>query len=261
MQFIAVDWSGAQDPARQGDALRLAESDGSRLTALERGMTRDRVADLLCDRVRSLESSVIGLDFAFSFPEWYLRHRNVSAVRDLWDLAAAEGEEWLQGSTWPFWGRPGPYQQRPADLPPNKRFRQTEAQLWEIGFNPKSVFQIAGEGQVGTGTIRGLPILARLRDAGAAIWPFDDPAQHTVVEIYPRTLGGELLTPTPDSRARYLAYKYPHLPPEWRREMEQSQDAFDAGVAALAMAARATDFPRLKRLTGIKALEGEIWVP
>ena len=53
------------------------------------------------------------------------------------------------------------------------------------GLHPKSIFQLAGPGTVGPGSLRGMPVLRRFRDAGWAVWPFDDPAARTVVELYP----------------------------------------------------------------------------
>ena len=43
------------------------------------------------------------------------------------------------------------------------------------GIAPKSVFQIGGAGSVGTASLRGMPVLQRLREAGFAVWPFDRP--------------------------------------------------------------------------------------
>ena len=36
---------------------------------------------------------------------------------------------------------------------------------------PKSTFQIGGAGAVGTGSLRGMPHLLTLREAGCAVWP------------------------------------------------------------------------------------------
>jgi hypothetical protein len=41
---------------------------------------------------------------------------------------------------------------------------------------------------VGPGSIRGMPLLAKLRAAGIAIWPFDPPGDRTVFEVYPSAL-------------------------------------------------------------------------
>ncbi|MFH4263722.1 hypothetical protein WAJ43_23025, partial [Acinetobacter baumannii] len=52
----------------------------------------------------------------------------------------------------------------------------------------KPTFLLAGGGHVGTGSLRGMPFLAALRAAGYAVWPFDDAAGRTAVEIYPTAL-------------------------------------------------------------------------
>src|ERR1035438_6219537 len=44
------------------------------------------------------------------------------------------------------------------------------------GIAPKSPFQIGGAGAVGTGTLRGIPELERLHEAGFRVWPFEEPA-------------------------------------------------------------------------------------
>ena len=56
------------------------------------------------------------------------------------------------------------------------------------GYPAKSVFQLVGNGQVGRGSVRGMPHLARLRAEGFAIWPFDGASDRLVVEIYPSLL-------------------------------------------------------------------------
>ena len=49
------------------------------------------------------------------------------------------------------------------------------------GLSPKSIFQLAGPGAVGPGSLRGMPLLTTLRDRGFAVWPFDP--------VGPRTAG------------------------------------------------------------------------
>ena len=63
-----------------------------------------------------------------------------------------------------------------------------ENRLHVAGFPAKSVFQLVGNGQVGRGSVRGMPHLARLRAEGFAIWPFDGARDRLVVEIYPSLL-------------------------------------------------------------------------
>ena len=69
---------------------------------------------------------------------------------------------------------------------------------------PKSGFKIADAGQVGTGSIRGIPYLTQLRAAGIAVWPFDPPTRPLVVEIYPRLLTGPIVKSSAVQRADYL---------------------------------------------------------
>lgn len=262
VRFIAVDWSGAERPSAQKKGIWLAEVVGGELRRLECGRTRDEIVDILVKEIRKRDV-VIGLDFAFSFPQWYLQWRKLSSARELWELAVIEGDEWLSGRTWPFWGRPGLYQRRPKELMRSCQFRQTEEEVSSRKMGqPKSVFQVFGAGAVGTGTVRGLPALARLQDAGAAIWPFDSPKEVTVVEIFPRSLTGEVVKNDAGARADYLERRYPELAPRWRQSMQASDDSFDAGVSALVMSAHAEDFRRLEQATTPpKSLEGEIWFP
>ena len=81
---------------------------------------------------------------------------------------------------------------RPAG---QEQFRRTEATIAAVGgIRPKSTFQIGGAGSVGTGSVRGFPILARLRAGGFTIWPFDvAPTPPVAVEIYPRALTGAVV--------------------------------------------------------------------
>ena len=265
---IAVDWSGAKNERAQMAGIWLAVAESDSLIRLKNGLTRDEAIAMLVKKIESGGPLVIGLDFAFSFPQWYLQCHQLHSVNDLWRLAASEGEEWLNGKTWPFWGRKDTkYQKRPGNLEDHLQFRQTDKD--HRSSNPKSVFQIGGSGTVGTGTIRGLPALARLQKAGAAIWPFDVPKPDgpNVIEIYPRLFYRSAVTKgTPvrsrDSRKRYLKKHYPCLERYWRDTMIGSDDAFDAGISALAMGARAMELQKLKRATQLpKLLEGEIWPP
>jgi hypothetical protein len=120
------------------------------------------VAHLLEEAERDPEL-VVGLDFAFSLPEWFLRTRGIDDVSNAWDLVSREAEAWLRDPQPPFW--------RTRKPPGQVAFRRTEL---ECGGRPKSVFQLVGAGQVGTGTLRGIPFLPWLRER-FSIWPFDEP--------------------------------------------------------------------------------------
>ena len=106
-------------------------------------------------------------------------------------------------------------------------------------------------------------MLLELRDAGWAVWPFDAPGSHTLVEIYPRVFTGPLVKRDTSARSRFLNVTG-HLAAtrsDFLNTMIASEDAFDAGVSAVEMSLaagatplRAIDDPRSR-------IEGRIWVP
>jgi hypothetical protein len=216
---IAVDWSGARTGERH--TIWLAEAVGRRLVRLEAGRTREEVVTHLLEEAERDPDLVAGLDFVFSLPEWFLRERGVDGVAGAWELVTREGETWLADPQPPFWR---------ARKVTGKGFRRTEL---ECGGYPKSVFKLVGAGQVGTGSLRGMPFLPRLRER-FAIWPFDVPRLPLVVEIYPRLHLMDVDGDYPNEHAR------------------------DAAAAALATSRWAGDWTRLSRDPRY-ALEGRIW--
>ena len=253
---MAVDWSGAVSGAER--KIWLAEAVSGQVVRLENGRGREAIADFLIAEASRTSDMVVGLDFAFSMPSWFLASRDLSHGPALWDLVAHEGETWLARCEPPFWGRP--CRGRPV-LP--DALRRTDRETPAIGgIRPKSVFQIGGAGAVGTGSLRGMPILKRLRDAGFAVWPFDAPRWPCVVEIYPRLLTGAVNKGSGDARAEYLAMRYPALGDDILRLAASSEDAFDAAVSALAMDAARGELFNLSAIEDPQTRqEGRIWAP
>lgn len=112
---------------------------------------------------------------------------------------------------------------------------------------------------MGTGSLRGMPLLTRLRDADFAIWPFDDAAPAVAVEIYPRIFTGAVVKSDEAARRRFLANDG-RVPKELVDEVASEEDPFDAAISALVMA------QHVDELLGLKAqpeytLEGAIWRP
>jgi hypothetical protein len=216
-RILAVDWSGALRGERR--AIWLAEAADGRLVRLSGDWSREEVVAHVLEEAAHDPELVVGLDFAFSLPEWFLRAQGIDDVSTAWDLVSCEAEAWLRDPKPPFWRE---------RKPPGDGFRRTEL---ECGGRPKSVFQLVGAGQVGTGSLRGIPFLPRLRER-FAIWPFDPPRLPLLVEIYPR-----------------LCAKDGDYPNEHAR---------DAAAAALAMSRWRGDWRRLPRNPEY-ALEGRIW--
>ncbi len=130
------------------------------------------------------------------------------------------------------------------------------------GIRPKSSFQIGGAGSVGTGSLRGFPALARLQDAGYAIWPFDAPARTPVaVEIWPRALTGPVVKSSATARAAYLDHHLPELPTPWRDSAADSEDAFDAAISAVVMSHHESALRSLPTLDDTARNEGWVWSP
>jgi len=257
--FVAIDWSGRRGPD-QRRALWLGTAREGALVRLEGGRTRAELVDLLIAAADRDPDLVVGLDFAFSLPAWYLReHRR--APRQLWSALADEAltpamqhaglAAWMNHPEPPFWTTAAGH----AALGDREPFRRTELDVRAPGVQPKSVFQLVGAGQVGRGSLYGMQALHRLAAAGFSVWPFDPPARPLVVEIFPRLLTRAVVKSSQAARARYLADVA--LPPALHAHAEASEDAFDAAISALAME---RGFGPLAEEPAY-ALEGKIWTP
>jgi hypothetical protein len=256
MRVIAIDWSGDTHAARNHIWLAEAHPPCS-LVRLECGRDRAELGSHL--ETLPPQDLVIGFDFAFSFPAWFVSQLGLCSAADLWAHVAEHGEAWLLHCEPPFWGRPGkprPPQARPA-------LRQTDQTVPRTnGIAPKSIFQVGGAGAVGTGSLRGMPILHALHVRGARVWPFTDQGWPLVLEIYPRLFTGPVRKSNADARAALLSTRYPTLDSDFRYAAIASEDAFDAAVSALEMARYVADLQRLPiEVDATMKLEGRIWHP
>lgn len=253
----AIDWSGDARAARR--RIRLARAVPGRLLEVRGGLDRDEVVAHVLDAATRTRL-VVGLDFSFALPAWFARAHGCDDVAALWDLVAREGEAWLAACRPPFWGR-GRTPRPPAD-PDRPGWRVTETEVRDAGLRPTSTFQIGGAGAVGTGSVRGMPHLARLRTAGASIWPFDDAGPLTVVEIYPRLFTGPVVKRSAPARRAAVAGDG-RVPATLVEDVVASEDGFDAALSALAMAEHLVDLGRLRAASpgSPPALEGALWRP
>ena len=254
MKIIAIDWSGAKSNCR--NHIWLAECDApGHLLRLECGRDRREIANYLTGS----GASIIGLDFAFSFPSWFLNTLRLGNAPDLWRYVTEHGEAWLSACEPPFWGRPG--RRRPAST--LDALRRTDRSVPKTsGIAPKSTFQIGGAGAVGTGSIRGMPILIDLYRDGARIWPFTEGGSPVVVEIYPRLLTGAVRKSNRSAREQLLVRRFPNLDSVFVDLAARSEDAFDAMVSALVMSEHADDLSALPEEDDAQLrMEGRIWHP
>jgi hypothetical protein len=231
---VAVDWSGAVSPAAQRRGVCAAVWRNGSVTATA-GRTRDETVAFVMELPAPV---VVGFDFSFALPAWFARELGCRTIADVWEAASTDGEKWLREPMWPFWGHGA----RPTcDVEPARRFRACEQRLRDTGRPAKSVFQLVGNGQVGAGSVRGMPFLSRLRDAGFAVWPFDGAGERTVVEIYPNDLRRSV------------------PPPAHAYASEHERDAVDS---VRVMARHVDDLMALTRATSrVTHLEGDVWRP
>jgi hypothetical protein len=258
LRTIAIDWSGAKIGAAR--KIWLAEARNGELLRLEPGRDREEIVAHLIELARTGERFVVGLDFGFSFPAWFLRQQGFRSAPDAWRWLAGgdRADALLNECAAPFWGRVGT--RRP---PPDAQFRRTETAVAAAErVHPKSIFQIGGAGAVGTGSVRGMCALHALRKAGIAIWPFDEAATKTAVEIYPRLFTGPTNKSSVDARRARLA--------DCRASMRRpafaaacgSDDAFDAAISAIEMSKHAGELAALPPVDDPQfRLEGIIWWP
>jgi hypothetical protein len=281
-RIVAIDWSG--DRSASGQRRKIwagiwtAQPGGPARVSLESGRTREELIGWLIASARETPRMVVGVDFCFSYPAWFVREHGATSAIEFWKIAAAHGERWLsrECDDVRFWGRPrrkppefcgddgAARMLRLADLEckvPSHIADKAQAAKVK-GIAPKSPFQIGGAGAVGTGTLRGIPFLPRMRDAGFSIWPFDGPRLPMLIEIYPRLLTGPVRKSVREERVRYLREQMPPgvLTPRALTQARSTEDAFDAAVSAVRMGERRAEFAALTRLTEeLRRLEGKVW--
>jgi len=247
-RIVAVDWSGARSEQAQRRKIWCCEAveDDGRLCVrdLRAGATRDEIVAWLAEQLLGAGRLLVGLDFAFSLPRGFVA-RQLGQEGQTWDevvdFCAENAEAILNGCPQPFWGGAGTRKPPPEDWTGfglQSLWRETEGRIGTA----KSVFQIGGAGAVGTGTLRGIPLLRVLQAAGFAIWPFDGPpreGQSVVVEIYPRLFSQGVRKSARQAREEHVAALCEDealvVAPIVQGRAGANDDAFDAFVSAVGM--------------------------
>jgi hypothetical protein len=295
-RVVAVDWSGDQGPGQKrkiwaGVWTALDSSLKKGKVTLENGRSRVELMEWLVEMAGETPRMVVGFDFSFGFPAWFMRELGIASAPEFWRVVAeGQGEKWLHKDCEDgrFWGRAGSQRhgRKPAEFcgeHAHRMLRRAETVLKvraEItdplaiariaGIAPKSVFQIGGAGAVGTASLRGMPGLLTLRSAGFRIWPFDAPSvkRPMVVEIYTRLMTGAVTKSSEAARTAYLAKKrkenvlYAGLSRGVMAKVRGSEDAFDALVSAMVMVENRAEFSQLRRAEDeVFRMEGRTWVP
>jgi molybdopterin-guanine dinucleotide biosynthesis protein B len=213
---VVVDWSAAAtpSPARpSADAIwiGIARADGVETTYFRTRHTAEAFLTALVQRETAAgHRMLIGFDFPMGFPQGFAErltgqasaravHRWLAeAIQDAPDnannrFAVAAGINERLGGGGPFWGRP-----EGLDLPHLPATKQVDYAALGLSERrsvetlvPRAqpVWKCYTTGSVGSQALMGLPVVHRLAEAGAAIWPFDpSPAPVVVAEVYPSLL-------------------------------------------------------------------------
>jgi len=253
-RVIAIDWSG--DAKHASEKIWVAVVEEGVLTELRNGRSPSDIVGFLDELATNDPSVIVGFDFAFSFPCWFAE--TFGTAQDVWAAIGKESFPDWRNEVPPFFGTTNPQYAGSG----------TQWRLTDLAMRSKSVFKVSGVGSVGTGSIRGMPILTQLSSRGFSIWPFMPPALPLVVEIYPRAC----LVP---ERARNCQPRFSKTNPLHRRQYfaevlsgvwldlaTSTEDAFDAATAALAMWDGRHDLESLREITEETLLrEGIIWSP
>jgi len=245
--YVMVDWSAASAPRLGRDSIWVAVAErrrgkGAPRTDLVNLRARAEAASWLEARLIALAKKgrvLAGFDFPFGYPAGTAMRLglNGTAWRSLWTELAAEiadggdnannrfdlAEDWnrrLCGEAFPFWGnvreeqrshllRRGCRAHGPGDLP---RRRLADARV--PGAHP--VWQLAGNGSVGSQALLGIPRVWQIRHAPAlekiaAIWPFetglaDDAGKRVILaESYPSLVKAKRLAHLPKDAGQVAA--------------------------------------------------------
>jgi hypothetical protein len=258
LKAVAVDWSGRKTGERS--VICLAEAQAGQLLSVQSGFTREEVIAHLVEMKNEDPNLVVGFDFSFSLPGWFVTEQGCKSAVEFWPVAAELGEQWLEQCTEPFWGRPG--KKKPAPDSGRSQLRDTDiATASAADQTPRSPFQVSGAGSVGSSTMRGIPFLPQLRAAGFKIWPWDDATPPAAVEIWTRVAIGDTVKSNPTARINAVK-SHKGIPPSLRASASASEDLFDAAMTALWLSeneASLTSSKRSRRKADL--LEGRTWLP
>ena len=208
--YVIVDWSAAESKTTGKNSIWIGvvKRDVRFRFAFESHNPASRreaealIAQILDDRAKHRERTLIGFDFAFGYPRGFaeaLKLPGDAPWRAVWDLLAKEVSDkpdnmnnrfqvgaklnrLLTGGPFPFWGCTPKYAQTtiqptksrlhgPGDL---RELRHTEMATLAKGASP--VWKLGYPGSVGGQTLVGIPAVSRLKAARGdrlRVWPFE----------------------------------------------------------------------------------------
>ncbi len=234
--YVIADWSASAKPKTGPDSLWIGvlkrdvrfKFTFESFNPATRVEGETRLGAILDDLKRRGERTLLGFDFPLGFPRGSGRSLKLKDERwtGVWEFlksnvvdkadntnnrfaVANKMNRLMTGEARPFWGSPPKDVQtwlsstKPAehgtDVPPVLRHAEVAAK------GAKSIWQIFGNGTVGSQAIVGIPVVARMKAArgdGFKIWPFDtgwkplreadlDGVEVVAAEVYPSLIKSE----------------------------------------------------------------------
>jgi len=262
--YIMVDWSAASKPTTGANSIWIGIlAKDARLRMVFQAVnpdTRLKARKFLEDMVAKLHGRgdrvLLGFDFSLGYPRgtaaamnldtsnhlpWQALHSHLATkMKDKPDnanprFAVAAGMNYaISKGPFPFWGAPKRDQATtlsgtkgefgPGTLP-EFRYAETHLREQKLG-NPKSCWQLAYTGSVGSQSLTGIPHVLAIRESipGTQVWPFEtgfrsmdeealEDIKLLICEIYPSAID---VTPEPGevvdrAQVRAIAHHYSDL--------------------------------------------------
>ena len=238
--YIMVDWSAASSPTTGKDSIWIADLRASTgRVSFDNPPTRAAATDILERRLAALTDArrrtLLGFDFSLGYPAgtaraiglagtaWHAMYMHLAdTIKDEQNNAnnrfevAANLNAKMAGDASPFWGvtsqrhvAPSLAAKKPAQMPlPEFRIVEQYLRSRKLG-SPKSVWQLAYIGSVGSQSLMGIPRVHKLQQKfpQARLWPFET--------------GFQALTPSDLQQSKIvIAEIYPSLVNPRRKENE-----------------------------------------
>src|ERR1039458_6099576 len=117
-RVVAVDWSGDRSAAGQRRKIWAGVWTAGGPVRLESKMTRETLIDWLIGMARETPRMVVGVDFCFSYPAWFVAEHGAKTAPEFWEIVVEHSERWLgrECEDARFWGRVGKF--RTGKKPP-----------------------------------------------------------------------------------------------------------------------------------------------
>ena len=106
-RVVGVDWSGDKGPGQRRKIWAGVWTASTGKVTLESGRTRRELIAWLIEMSEETPRMVVGFDFTFSYPAWFLKELGIGSAPEFWRLVAdGQGEKWLHRDCEDvrFWG-------------------------------------------------------------------------------------------------------------------------------------------------------------